>query len=303
MTRTPPDARGDQSMGYSNLRAAAVSLVSSVCILSGLAWPRTSEAQAVPLVFQSTFNIPEWAETPTRGDTDAQLAPDGDGISGNGGWITLNGSVDQVTVAANNPAGGGGRGFRHWVGDGLNNAGGGIVVSFTPVSEMWFRYYIRFQAGFAWDPSTIFMKTIYCNRGLPGTFYFGLHEGVVGGHIEAMPLVNHQSSVTWAQWQGGQGGDGNFHVLEVHAKMNTTGTSSDGVFEFWLDDRPIYSNSNIHFGNATGGQFANCAVGENHNSPQNGADAYVDFDDIAISATGRIGPIGGIPAPQRVIIR
>ena len=63
--------------------------------------------------------------------------------------------------------------------------------------------------------------------------------------------------------------------------MNTTGAASDGIFEFWLD----------------GALFSNCAVGSNHNDPQNGGvDFHVDFDDIAISTTGYIGPTYGTPS-------
>jgi hypothetical protein len=227
------------------------------------------------------------------GLSDANVCSKGDGIRGNGGWTTRNGSVDQITAAANNPGGGGGKGFRHWVGDGLNNTGGGIVVHWTPTSEMWFRYYIRFQSGFAWGRS-VNMKTIYCNRGQPGTFYFGIFFDRVGGHVEVDPTGggNKLSNVSWSQWQGSATGDGNFHVLEVYAKMNTTGASSDGIFEFWLDGTRIYSNSTVRFAKTTGAQFTNCAVGENHNNPQNGGvDAFVDFDDIAVSTTGYIGPI------------
>ena len=232
------------------------------------------------------------------GLSDAVVCGSGDGISGSGAWTTSNGSMDQITAAANNPAGGGGKGFRHRVGDGVNNAGGGISVTFASTPEMWFRYYIRFQAGFSWG-SPMFMKTIYCNQGTGGTFYFGLHAGAVGGHVEQDPadggagVGNKVSSVSWAQWQGGSTGDGNFHVLEVHVKMNTTGASADGIFEFWLDGTKIYSSSTVHFSNSTGSQFNNCKVGENHNNPQNGGvDVNVDFDDIAVSTTGYIGPIG-----------
>jgi hypothetical protein len=195
------------------------------------------------------------------GRQDAIVCNKADGIRGNGAWTTRNGSLDQITAAANNPAGGGGRGFRHWVGDGLNNAAGGIVVSFGPVSEMWFRYYIRFQSGFTWGRG-VNMKTIYCNRGQPGTFYFGLHDGVIGGHVEVDRTGgsgNHLSRVTWAQWQHGRTGDGKFHVLEVHAKMNSTGASSDGTFEFWLNGTRIYSNSAVRFATSVGAQFTNCA--------------------------------------------
>jgi hypothetical protein len=230
----------------------------------------------------------------------------GDGITGNGSWTSSSGRVDQITAAANNPVGAGGKGFRHWVGDGLNNGGGGIVVSWPGVPEIWFRYYIRFQSGFRWG-SPIFMKTIYCNRNSPNTFYFGLHGGVVGGHLQFDQANGGivASNVSWSQMQGGSVGDGNFHVLEVHAKMNTTGSSSDGIFEFWLDGTRIYSNTAAHFSNTTGALFTDCAVGENHNNPQNGADTYVDFDDIAVSSTGYIGPVGpsGLVAPRNLRVQ
>jgi len=233
-------------------------------------------------VFQTTFDCPDWNQT--MGLDDSDVCSNGDGIEGGGDWSTSNGSVDQITAAANNPAGGGGKGFRHWAGDGVNNNGGGIVVQWVGVSEMWFRYYIRFQA-VAWDPSTVYMKTIYCNRGVPGTFYFGLHDNVIGGYVEA-DLRTHKSTVSFVNWQGGSTGDGNFHALEVHAKMNTTGASSDGVLEYWLNGTLIYSNSTLHFSDTTGARWTNCLVGSNQNAPQNGADAYVDFDDIAVSAAG-----------------
>jgi len=102
---------------------------------------------------------------------------------------------------------------------------------------------------------------------------------------------NHLSNVTWERWQGGATGDGRFHVLEVHARMNSA-PRSDGVLEFWLNGTRLYSRSTVHFAKVAGASFNNCAVGENHNNPQNGGmDAYVDFDDIAVSASGYIGPL------------
>jgi hypothetical protein len=277
-------------------------LVLSGCVIATLASAHTAAAQSVPLVFQTTFNCPEWNQS--MGLADADVCNPNDDVAGNGGWTTSAGSRDQITAPANNPAGAGGRGFRHWVGDGVNNTGGGIRVDFPSggLSEMWFRYYIRFESGFRWGSPT-YMKTIYCNRGQPGTFYFGIF-GTIGGHVEQDPTGggNKLSSVTWSQWQGGSVGDGRFHSLEVHVKMNSTGSSSDGVMEFWLNGAKIYSNSNIHFADTTGARFIDCAVGENHNNPQNGRDVYVDFDDIAVSGSGYIGPTygggaGPVPPP------
>ena len=73
--------------------------------------------------------------------------------------------------------------------------------------------------------------------------------------------------------------------------MNQTGTSSDGLLEYWLDGTRIYRDSAVHFANTSGATFTNCAVGENPDQPGNRADVYVDFDDLAISRTGYIGPI------------
>jgi hypothetical protein len=71
-------------------------------------------------------------------------------MSGYGGWAPSGHPAgDQITLAANNPAGGGGRGFRHWRGDGVNVNGGGISINFPgSYSEMWMRFYMRYQAGF-----------------------------------------------------------------------------------------------------------------------------------------------------------
>ena len=276
-----------------------ISLVTSVCFMAAIAWPHTSIAQTVSLSFQTTFNIPEWNQS--LGISDAQLAPAGDGIRGEGNWTTTNGSMDQVTLAANYPGGGGGRGYRHWVGDGPSNNGGGIEIFWPATSEYWLRYYVRFQIVSGWQQS-VFMKMLYILP--PGTFYFGFHDSVVGGHVESdsvdhgFGLGNHKSTVSWSVVD-----DTNWHCMEVHAKMNPVGGVGNGVFEFWLDGAKIYSNSSVNFTNSNGQQFSGARVGENAHSPANGGvDFYVDFDDFAISNSGYIGPIG-IPSPKNLRVQ
>jgi hypothetical protein len=286
------------------MKILANSLLSSIAVLAALAWPQTSTAQTVPLLFQTTFNCADWNQSMGLGESN--VCSSGDGIAGNGGWTSPGHPLgDEITSAANNPAGGGGKGFRHWVADGVNSGGGGIRILFPARSEVWIRYYIRYQSGFAWGSST-FHKHIYVNQGAPGTFYFGLHSGLVGGHVERDQTNggNKQSSVTWANMQGGSTGDGSWHSLEVHARMNSSGASSDGVLEFWLDGTKIYSNSSIHFSDSSGATFAEFFT-SNHNAPQNGGDFYVDYDDIAVSASGYIGTIGtpGLPAPRNLRVQ
>ena len=51
----------------------------------------------------------------------------------------------QITSAANMTNGGGGRGFRYWVGNGKNNRSGTILLFGTKVSEFWVRFYMRIE--------------------------------------------------------------------------------------------------------------------------------------------------------------
>jgi hypothetical protein len=277
------------------MKTFAISLISSVCVTAALSWSQTSIAQTVPLLFQTTFNCPDWNQSMGLGD--ANVCSTGDGITGSGGWTSPgHPNGDEILAAANNPAGGGGKGFRHWVGDGLNSGGGGIVVSWTPTSELWFRYYVRFQSGFRWDPNPPGgqqpeMKQLYFNRNIAGMSYFGLKDGNLGGHI-AVEAVNHYSSVSWNDWQGGSTGSGLWNCVELHMKMNSPATSSNGILEIWINGTKVHTNSAVQWTTTAGATFSNTAVGENHKYPLNGGDAYVDFDDIAISTTGYIGPIG-----------
>lgn len=245
-------------------------------------------------VFSTTFDFADWTQSDGLADADIGVA--GDGISGAGGWTTGLGAEDQVTAAANYSSGGGGKGFRHWVGDGLNNVGGSIQITLPATeSEIWIRYYIRFQSGFAWNGTIINMKTIY-NTGT-GTFYFGIFNNTVGGHVEAdsdhgQGQGNHFSTVSWSDWQGGSTGDGTFHCLELHCKINPIGSVADGQFQFWLDDVELYNNTSVKFTTSDGVKFPGFKVGENSNDPQNGGvDVYVDFDDIVVSNSARVGPL------------
>lgn len=258
------------------------------------------------LLVNTTFNYPAW--TQSDGLSDAVCSGAVDGVTGNGSWTASPGAVeDQFTSAANMAAGGGGLGFRHWLGDGLNNVGGGIVINFTASAEVWIRYYIRYASGFTWGSRTA-NKSIYVNRGQGGTFYFGPYDGVIGAHVEVDSTDeghgagNRYSSTTWATWQGGSTGDGLWHCLEVHAKMNSAGATSDGELHYWLDGTQIYARTNVHFSDSNGSTFSDMAVGENADSPLNGAPTAVDYDDIAVSNSGYIGTLAGI-ASGRLCVR
>ena len=266
-------------------------------------------------IFTTTFDIPAW--TQTDGLSDAQLAPSGDGIAGDLGNTTTLGAEDQIASAANNSAGGGGLGFRHWVGDGLNNNGGGIRISFAATTEMWVRYYIKHPLGFAYNGSGN-MKTIYANGDI-ATFYFGYFFGEMGGHIEndsgfGTSVGNHLARAsgeyapftlvakTFADWQGGATGDGQWHYLELHVKVNSAPAVGDGIFEFWVDGVKCYSNSGCRFNPTDTSGWTSIRIGSNQNEPANGADMPIDFDDIVVSNSGYIGPLAGATTHTRSVI-
>ena len=243
------------------------------------------------IIFSTTFddaNFPDrrpgehWRQS--DGLSDSAVGQPNDGIAGYGAWVAV--EPDRIVTDANNPSGGGGKGFRHFHGDGVNVNSGGIRISWPPRPEVWLRYYIRFQLGFMWS-SQINMKTIYFNQNSPGAFYFGLHQNSVGG-VRGGTVIHH-SNIHWEDWMGGPTADGNWHKLEVHAKMESSFGSMDGVFEFKLNDSLIYSNLATSFGNNAGDMFDHSLIGSNANAPANGQIMFVDYDDIALSDSGWVG--------------
>src|SRR5437867_9355689 len=87
----------------------------------------TVEAQTITLPWSTTYNCLEMVQGTSPWN--AYPAPLCDSIQSFGGW-TANGQGEQITSAANNPGGGGGRGQRQWVCDGSNCNSGSTIVNF-----------------------------------------------------------------------------------------------------------------------------------------------------------------------------
>lgn len=257
-------------------------------------------------IFSTTFNIASVEQisasnTGTCGGTfwcDARIGTTGDGLKPSGNWTTSAGKHDEIVSAANNSGGGGGLGFRHWMGDGLANSGGGLQIDITSlvpggVAEMYLRYYLRFPLGCLFDVGgNINWKSIYVNAaGRPGTFYWGLHERSYGGHVESDPTDggNRHTSIGLDDMLPGAVGDGAWHIVEVHARMNPLSAVSDGILESKWDGTLVGSWSNLRFSTTNGAKFEDMEVGENHNGWNNGGDIAVDIDDFAISTDDWIG--------------
>jgi hypothetical protein len=83
--------------------------------------------------------------------------------------------------------------------------------------------------------------------------------------------------------------DGRWHAYEVHVK-----TTSPTLAESWIDGRLAHRDTNVDFG---GEPITYFVVGSNQCCVVVQPDMYTDYDDVAISYTGYIGPIGGATSP------
>ena len=275
------------------------SLFVVVCGVAALtSFTTRPSAQSAPnIIMETSFQCADWNQSMGLGD--AQVCGPADGIAGWGGWTTTSGNGDSVTAAANNPSGAGGKGFRSMVGPGTNVSGGGFRFQFPyEVRELWVRFYMRHQSGFSWqNGQPHYEKNLYFNdtiaTGSP-VFIFGYGNGLWGVH-KVNPGSDHLTdSTTRSSWNDIEGavGDGRFHYYEVHVKMDTNG--SNGIAESWVDGRQVARYTNVNWNGSigwTGWKYFSGAINQNYVT--NSTDMYVDYDDIALSTTGYIGPYGG----------
>jgi len=248
------------------------------------------EKASAKLIFSTTYDCPDWAQ--------GQVDPKIDGLRHGGGWTTRDGSREQITADANYPGGGGGKGQRHWKGDGTNNNSGGLSIELArPEPELWVRWYMRYQQGFRWKhdrPHYDKILYIFNERGekdgcqiIPDWIGDGL---CIAGQGGGDTLHCTKPGTGWQAVMGGAASDGKWHCYEIHIKTNSEGKreNKDGIGELWIDGVQRHSFKDASF---PGRGWVRILVGSNQNCPENGRDMYVDYDDIAVSTAGYIGPI------------
>lgn len=226
-----------------------------------------------------------------------------EGVEAAGSQSCAAGRPDQVTPDANNPAGGGGNGWRHYIGDGQNINGQGFNLAFSPgarPTEFYFRWYMRYPAGFAWSGTLGYQKLIYTDPH-SAVLDFKSPEGVGDGngwqfYSQRVGIGYEATGNGWYTTQAGGGrvATGAWHWYEVHMKVDTNGLN--GVLEVWADGVKAVSRSDVSYG-APGTPFSRFGLLTNQNAPSNGACVPVDIDDLALSTTGPIGPITGSNPP------
>jgi hypothetical protein len=239
----------------------------------------SAQTGAAALYLDTSFNCPEWVQN----DGTDPCGP-GDPVGPYGGWTTSTGQVDRITTVANNPLGSG-RGFRHYRGAGVNNNAGGIKVDFPAATQVWLRLYMRYSPGFAWqNGQPHYTKDVYWNPGASNFRILGFSSGSYYLHVGA-GSQNLYSSDTWAAINGGSLGDGQFHCYEQYMKIDTNG--SNGEVKLWRDGNLVLSRTGLNLGGGTVNYFA---LGSNQSDVI--GDHYTDYDDVAVSFTGYIGPLG-----------
>jgi len=219
-----------------------------------LAVGAANSAHAATLLWETTFpdsTCPTWNQSMGYGD--AQVCATGDGISGFGGWTTALGSEDEIIAAANHPNGAGGKGFRHWRGDGWNVNGGGIAVNLpSPQTEFWMRFYARWEQGFYWASFVDhphYTKDIYFFNPVKGSAVLGFDRG--WGAAGTSPGGDYRGVPGWKEVMGGIYGDGLWHCYEAHFKVDTNG--SNGIAESWVDGvQNAGQTTNVDWGGTQG---------------------------------------------------
>ena len=241
-------------------------------------FPTISHA-AVNLPWSTTYNCADW--------TQSNGSPNCDGLTIYGDWNTSDGKEEQITAAANYPGGASGKGQRHWLGDGWTNNSGGTRIEWTsPQSELWIRTYMRFQSGLQWNPLVTY-KIFYIDVTLPYHVVLNF-DGPDKLSVSPFGYSYYSNGNGWntimanggTDANGNKTSDGQWHLYEVHIKMDTNG--SNGIAEWWVDGVQILYRADVNYGTHAG--WITMVIGSNSLSPANGQSAYyVDYDDISIS--------------------
>lgn len=229
--------------------------------------------------------------------------------------VCTSSGYQQISTAANFSGGAGGRGWRRWMcgGTSINTVSpstGTLSVSVPMASEYWIRFYIRFQTGFDWNTYGIAaFKVVRANPIAPQNFWFDF-SGVDAGRSEPMGggglgggNNNIMHCVSGCGWNtvnpsGGVGsggyryGDNSWHSIEIHLKDQTGTGTYDGEYDFWLDGSLKFHSAAVNFCTGAPQGINRFQFFANERTPNNPSPMYVDIDDIAISATGYIGPLG-----------
>lgn len=246
-----------------------------------------------PLPYTHTWNCPETSYT-TLGLVCNNLGfdqnPNDDGL----------GHQSQIATASNFSLGGGFRGFRQWLGIVKNESSPGQYYNFffgggpTPRQEtnLWIRWYIRYQPGFTFGGgSPDGHKIIYFQKAPSGvdSMYLEFAHGnlrLTNGADIINSIGGFGLNNFWNLSGTSSTADGSWHCAELHYKVESSVGARNAEAQLWIDDVLRLNGSGFATGSA--GIPAFTLPSNNHESGTGGA-IWLDIDDLAISNTGRIG--------------
>lgn len=282
-------------------RSSSAHLGLGVAVLAVLITPRT--AAAVPLVngFWSS-SLETCAE---------QAVPAGAFC---GGWevdqaswpcmATMPAQPSLITAAANYPGGGGGLGFRMFLGDTRNDHSTALRINFpTPQPEIWIRYYTRYPVGQQWggiQEHKIFYAFTDASVAININFPQGMHAiGLQPRNTMGSPDLAI-GGWGWNELYGSDLGDGSWHAFEHHLGLGTSG-ANDGQYQLWIDGVLRVDRRDLDFfdgGAATLSGWSHVELPSNHNVSLLPGCNGVDVDDLAVATPdygGFVVDAGGSP--------
>jgi hypothetical protein len=268
--------------------------------------------------WQTTFDLPEQTQL-SAGNICGGDGFSGDYLKNHGGWVAFDGEnigCSQITSDANHIAGLGGRGFRHRVWDKPNDPDRESAnlrlwfadVGQTYLTEMWIRYYIRYEDGFRWTalwPERLpnYDKHMYIRGDASPYACIGWYSNVEGSDAwkGGRAHVAHHGGDLGRAYISTLGwhtlypvdfvSDGSWICFEAYMKMNTVVDDVgqyDGAVATWINGEPAGRNDAMRFttDNSTAALgWTSMQISSNQATPENGHIATVDYDDIVIYTT------------------
>ncbi|MBD1399343.1 hypothetical protein [Pelovirga terrestris] len=207
-----------------------------------------------------------------------------------------NHTIENLTHISASAANSGGYGARFWNWDGVNSHTPTVGVIFpSPQTELWIRWYIRYQEGYRWEALN-YEKNLYIYTAdrYPAVITGALNDTwyiASSGLPQIGQSQNVMSNKTWADVMGGPYSHGQFLAIEVYLKMNSALGVADGVARKWINGELVLDRNDLqHSGtnaNALSG-WMNFGFNENQSEVGNQRGpiginrAYIDYDDMVV---------------------
>jgi hypothetical protein len=273
-----------------------------------------------PIPFSTTFSdCPYWNSYYQYGVNNYICPSEPNGLQRHGAWTCSGGETEELTTSANMSSGAGGSGLRHWTGTGKNVCSGSANIVFDSVQpELWIRWYQRYDSGQYFrsnsegDKQLLMDSTVFASPPSGCGHWYGGWENPTKLVVQVKSVgggsgINYygQADRGWnyvmhegaTAPNGEKYSDGQWHYYEVHMKWNTGSPpdgNPDGIVQWWIDGELLLDHSDVvwyrQYPECSG--WHNVVFRANVDYAMQSTCLSDDIDDIAISNTGYIGPLG-----------